>query len=514
MSLFSKISIFSLLFTMAICASLTAIAQVEGDLPEFGITQSEVESHLRFLASDELKGRRTGEPGNDIAALYIAEQFRKYGIKEIEGQVGYFQEVPFVKVLPAAGGELIWEETNFEHGDNLMIMGGPAKQLESMAVFAEHGLVDEETGRDDYKNVDAKGKIVVVLSGTGGEFSPQETFEAMRNKRKIAAEKGALALIEIHSIPIPWPFFKRYFGRESIALDEQKGDDSSVESLVYGWVSQDKSGLLEALKAKKAKVKLKLSSKGRQLIPFISRNVVGWIEGTDPELKKEYVLLSAHFDHVGTGKSGGGAYTPEDSIFNGARDNAFGTTAMMMAARSLAAVPPKRSVILVGFTAEELGLLGSKYYADNPAIPLRFTVGSLNTDGAGYTDTDKMVFVGKDRVDMKIDIVAAGAKFGLTVINDPVPEQNLFERSDNASLAKKGVPAPALGPGFTVFDKEMMKYYHQVGDNPDTIDFEYLLRFAQAFASISRLLANESQRPEWLPGDRYEEASKKLYGTE
>ena len=190
----------------------------------------------------------------------------------------------------------------------------------------------------------------------------------------------------------------------------------------------------------------------------------------------------------------------------------MGVVALLSAAKALAEQPPRRSVLVLAVTGEELGLLGSQYYAEHPLIPLEKTIFNLNTDGAGYNDVSYVSAIGFGRTHTD-DMIEAGANvFGLDVFPNPAPEQGLFDRSDNVSFAAKGVPAICLSPGMTTFDEEIGKYYHQVTDNPETIDFDYLLKYSQAFARIARLVADDTDRPKWVEGDKYEEAGKKLYG--
>jgi Zn-dependent M28 family amino/carboxypeptidase len=214
---------------------------------------------------------------------------------------------------------------------------------------------------------------------------------------------------------------------------------------------------------------------------------------------------------VGVGKQGGGAYSARDSIFNGARDNAMGTVAVLAAAEALAQAPPKRSIIFLPVTGEEVGLLGSRYYADNPVIPLDKVIFNFNVDTGGYNNTKVVGIVGHGRTGTD-DILDAGLKpFGLMVKANPAPEQGLFDRSDNVAFARKGVPCLTFTPGFDEFDEEIMKYYHQVADNPDTIDYEYLHKFCQAYAHSARLLADREEKPFWVKGDKYYEAGMNLY---
>lgn len=483
-------------------------------LPEFTVNANEVEAQLRFLASDQLRGRRTGSEGNNVAAAYIASHLAAYGYQTAPGAVGYFQPVPFVATQPPASSTLSIHKTDYTFMQDYLIMGGDAANLSTTAVFAGHGWVDQEQGIDDYAGLDVRGKVVFVISGRPDVSDPMSVFNAMPVKQQLAKERGAAALIELYRLSFPWDFFKRYFGGETLRIATDQGSAGAGNNLVYGWM-KDIAGTEPFQRMKDGKkVKVSLSSSGFVRREVASQNVIGVLPGSDPQLRDEYVLLTAHYDHVGVGRQGGGAYTAEDSIFNGARDNAMGTVALLTAARSLAQIPPKRSVIILAVTGEEIGLLGSGYYAQHPLISLEKTVFNLNTDGAGYNDTDYISIIGYGRTGTDTQVQAAADAFGLKVYPDPAPEQNLFDRSDNVSFAKVGIPCLTLSPGFTSFDEAIAKYYHQVTDEADSVDMDYLLRYCQSFAFLGRLIADNPQRPLWKSGDKYYEAGKRLYGGE
>lgn len=495
---------------LAFVCFTTAQAQNDSRAPEFDITKADLEAHLRFLASDALQGRRTGEMGNDIAAAYIASQYATYGLKQVEGAQGYYQPVPFEAITPPSMAKIVVEDETYTQGDNLLMMTGNLELTKTKAVFANYGWVDEETGANDYDKLDVEGKLVFVLPGTPEGQDPLTVFNSMSKKRKLAKEKGAVGLIELYRLQFPWQFFLSYFGKESLNLADKMETIKSSPNFVYGWIKEENKETFNAMKDSK-KTKVELSSEGFSRRAVTSNNVIGLLEGTDPELKDEYLLITAHFDHVGTGKNGGSPYTPEDSIFNGARDNAMGTTALLGALQALAEAPPKRSVIFLAVTGEEIGLLGSQYYAENPLIPMEQVIFNLNTDGAGYNDPSYVSIVGFGRTGTDGLVEAASNIFGLDVFPNPAPEQNLFDRSDNVSFAKLGVPALCFSPGLTEFDEEISTYYHQAADNPDSIDFDYLQKFCQALARTARLIADDEDRPFWVEGDKYEEAGKQLY---
>jgi Zn-dependent M28 family amino/carboxypeptidase len=189
----------------------------------------------------------------------------------------------------------------------------------------------------------------------------------------------------------------------------------------------------------------------------------------------------------------------------------MGTAAILHAAAALSKKKPLRSIIFLAVTGEEVGLLGSKYYAENPVIPLNKVIFNLNTDGAGYNSTKHISVIGWGRTGVDSLISQATRKVGLDVFKNPAAEQNLFDRSDNVSFAAKGVPALTFSPGFDAFDEEIAKYYHQVGDEADSVDKAYLLKFSQSLAYLARLIADNQVLPKWVKGDKYEEAGLKLY---
>jgi Zn-dependent M28 family amino/carboxypeptidase len=242
-------------------------------------------------------------------------------------------------------------------------------------------------------------------------------------------------------------------------------------------------------------------------VPVKAKNVVAIIEGTDDKLKQEWITISAHYDHVGVKKSNNNP----DSIYNGARDNAVGTVALLQAAKFFEHNPPKRSVVLLAVTGEEKGLLGSEWYAEHPLIPLNKTVFNFNCDGAGYNDTTIATVIDLNRTNVDALLTKACQAYGLALKGDPAPEQNLYERSDNVNFAVKGIPSVNISPGVKAFDPELFKYYHQPADEVGSLNMHYLEKFFRAFVYASYLLASDPIRPSWKQGDKFEEAGKRLY---
>ena len=479
------------------------------ELPEYHITPTALKGQLHFFASDFLKGRDTGSPELNIAAEYLASHLKGYGFSHAPGLDSYFQPVNFKRTSPPEEASLTINKTDYLNREDFLLLSGDANAFEGIdAVFAGHGWKDAEAGTDDYEGLDVKGKIVFVLPGPPDNNSPQAVFQAMAQKRQWAAEQGAVALIELYRLAFPWNFFVRYFGGSSLVMDPGNAGMSD-NALLYGWVREktDVSNIKDLQEGKTTTVSLR--SSGFSEIPLPSQNVIGVIEGTDPELKNEYLMLTAHYDHVG--------FVPMeeaidgDYIKNGARDNGMGSIALLNAARVISEAPLKRSVVVMWVTGEEKGLLGSQYYAENPLIPLDKTIFNLNTDGAGYNSKEYVSIFGFGRTGTDEQVTKAVNAVGLKVFPDPAPEQNLFDRSDNVSFAIKGVPAMTFSPGLISFDAEINKYYHQVTDNPESVDYDYMLQYVQSFIFLTQLIGNDTDRPTWIEGDKYFDAGQSLY---
>lgn len=474
---------------------------------KFELDKEELEQHIRFLASDELQGRYTGSPGNRVAARYIAEYLRAQGCEPVEGADGYFQNIPFESVSPPSTASLQIGDTSYELGKDFFLSNGGAATLEGKAIFAEHGWIDEKAGVDHFEGLALEGKVVYVWSGKPGSRDPQEAFAASQLKRKWAAERGAAALIEVYRLPFPWQFLLNYLNRENLVIADP---DNAAANLVYGMVNEKSDEVFENMNKGKGML-TSLETSGVNKISRQSSNVAAVLPGSDPDLKEEYMVVTAHYDHVGVGKQGGGFPFGQDSIFNGARDNAIGVASLMLTAKALAKDPPKRSVLFLALTAEEQGLIGSSYFVKHPLIPLNKIVFNFNTDGAGYNDTSLVAVMGYDRTGVAGLIDQGAEAVGLQVVADPAPEQGLFDRSDNVSFARKGIPALSYSPGFKAFDQALMKNYHQVSDEAATLDYDYLYKYCEAFIRTARLIADHPDRPFWVSGDKYEKAGKSLY---
>lgn len=475
--------------------SLFAFGQTDQELADQSVNQGIIKSHIGFLASDELKGRDTPSEGLKIAAKYIESRFVEYGVKMAPGMDSYFQPVPMKKVTPPSTGAIKIGSTELMLNDDFVLMDGSTSVFDQPFFFAEYGLPG------DLKEEDIKGKIVIAICGDGESQNPQQWFSLASEKRKKVKELGGIGLIELYnSAQLPWNFLVRYLSQEQTVLDE--GDEDGA-SMAHVWLNRSADDL-EFLETKKpASIVIAEPNIER----FNSQNVVGYIEGSDKKLKEEFVVYSAHYDHVGIGQADANG----DSIYNGSRDNAVGTVTVLTAAQNLAKNPTKRSGLFVLFTGEEKGLLGSKAFVDNTPIDLNKMVYCFNSDNGGYNDTSKATIIGLTRTTAEEMIIEACMAFGLEAIEDPAEEQGLFDRSDNVRFAAKGIPAPTFSMGFTAFDDEITKYYHQAGDNPNTLDYVYLEKFFKSYVYACRLIGNAKKAPFWVKGDKYYDSGTELY---
>lgn len=475
---------------------------------EWLLTKTELSTHLRFLASDELGGRVTGTAGNDTAARYIAEQFRAFGLKSPEGVEDYLQKVPMKRVSPPTEVSIALFGTSLEVGSNALLLSGSNAKIDAAAVDAGYGL-DEPQKEGDSVVPDLEGKVAVVKFGSPDDA---QGFRAIRQKTRLLTQRGAVAIVELYSGG-QWGMFQRFLGRERVALDDADSPSDSGGEGIPHFLAMDNEGNLSSELAAGKHLTAVIDVAPNKEERFQSQNVIGLIEGSDPDLKGEWIILSAHFDHVAGGPRSGNS--DEDHIYNGARDNGMGTVALIAAAKTLAQNRPARSIALAAWTGEEMGLLGSRYYAEHPVIPLKSTVFNLNSDGAGYEDTSIATVLGLDRTSAAADIKAACEQVGLTAVGGGPEIQQLFRQSDNVAFAQKGVPAPTFSPGFHSLGEKMRQYYHTPADEVDeNFDFDYFLKYTRAFIIAARKIADGPNRPAWTPGDEFEDAGKKLYGTE
>jgi hypothetical protein len=487
-------------------------------------------SHVAFLADDALEGRNTGSPGHRKAAEYVAREFAKLGLRPA-GTDGFFQpvelksrtidEARFGLALVRDGGE-----EPLELGEDALISlrGDPAPYLEAPLVFAGYGVSIPEAGHDDYKGLDARGKVVVYLRGAPpGVPGPLAAHAQSEGERSEALRKaGAIGVVAIPNprhMDIPWErlTLARFLPAMTLAdpsLDDSRGMKASV---FFNPAHADKllagSGhsLIELLRAADAgrplphfeiPAKLRVTVAATQA-DVTSPNVVALCPGSDPALKDEYVVLTAHLDHLGVGKPVNG-----DAIYNGAMDNASGVASLLDVAAILhgSGATPRRSVLFVAVTAEEKGLLGSKFFAHHPTVGRAGIVADLNTDMfLPLYPLKRLTIYGIDESDLGTDAAAVAAAMGITVEPDPEPLRNIFIRSDQYSFIRRGIPSLAFKIGYvmgspeeTTFKAWLRDRYHAPSDDlRQPIDRSAAESFDRLMARLVERVANRDERPRW-----------------
>ncbi|WP_422008339.1 M28 family peptidase [Roseivirga pacifica] len=499
MKILAKLSLASVLIGSLSCGPTNDLEKTKAT-----VSQQTIKDHIYYLASDEMRGRDTGSPEILKAADYLADQLQSYGAKQVPGADGFFQKVPLRKKTPATAGAFSYGGRDFELNKDFIVVDGESGNFNGEVVYLEYGL------ESDYENAEVAGKFVFAKVGDGENTDRRAILQLSREKYELAREKGAAGLVEFYSVPsLPWDNLGRMFNRVGITLDQSANAFSTDPIIPHLWL-KDMDNANQRFMMTRSIKRAELSIEGMTNELTGDKNVLAMVEGTDPELKKEFIMFSAHYDHVGVGAPN----AEGDSIFNGTRDNAIGTVTVLSAAENIAKYPMKRSALFVLYTAEEKGLLGSRYMANNPIIPNNEIVFCWNSDNGGYNDTSISTIVGLERTTAAPFIKEANTAFGLTAIDDPAGEQGLFDRSDNVNFARKGIPAPTYSLGFTAFDEEIMKYYHKQADNPNSVDYDYLEKFFKSYVFASRLIGNAPERPFWVEGDKYYEVGKELYGLD
>jgi hypothetical protein len=484
--------------TLLMCAFIgIASAQTDAEKAAETVDQNNIKGHIYFLADDLLRGRGTGTPENKIAASYLANTLRSYGVQPHPSSNSYFQNFNLVQTAPPT---MLNVAINGETHPHSIAVKAKATTLSGDAVYLGFG------GEEDYKGKDVTGKLIIVKGGTPEAADARAVYGAHKQKQELATKNGAIGLVEMTMLEEDWWSRISHFMGESVQIPDATDTEDAKNDFIHLWVNTT-SEKLGAINTSKLSYKIETDGKKEEILE--TQNVIGVLEGTDPKLKDEYIMYSAHYDHVGIGAPD----AEGDTIYNGARDNAIGTTAVLSMAENIGKHPTNRSAVFIFFTAEEKGLLGSKYYVQHPMFPLKQIVYGFNTDGGGYNNTALATVIGLGRTTAQKHIVAGAAAFGLKAIDDPAPEQGLFDRSDNVSFASVGIPAPTYSTGFDAFDDEINKYYHQPGDEADSLDYDYLLKFYQGYVLSGRLIANDPEKPFWVAGDKYEPAGNVLYGN-
>jgi len=483
-------------------------------------------AHVVYLADDSMRGRQTGSPEHRRAAEYVAEQFKKSGLKPGAG-AGYLQPVQFVsrrvieeKSRLALVRDGVEQPITFGEQAMLNMRVDHAPSVEAPLVFAGHGLVIPEAKHDDLAGVDVKGKVVVLLTGFPSSIPGPlgSHYQSVRWQALRAA--GAVGTLNIQNPvgqDIPWErqIPTRFLPQMAIAdpaFDETAGQQlnatinpAHADKLFTG-SGHTFAEIMALAKAGKPLPRFPLQGSIRSVVsvertPVTSDNVVGILPGTDAKLKDEYLVVTAHLDHLGTDNSQG------DNIYNGAMDNASGIATLIETAAAAAATKGfKRSVAFVAVTAEEKGLLGSRYYALKPTVPARGIVANLNTDMfLPLFPLKSVVAQGLEESDLAADLRGVAAAMGIEALTDPEPERNAFTRSDQYSFIRSGIPALSLKVGFAKNspEHEMVKkwrtdrYHSPRDDIGQPVDKQAAVDFNRVYLRLLEAVANRPTRPSW-----------------
>ena len=493
-------------------------------------------SHVVFLANDAMKGRDTGSPEHRKAAEYVADQFKRAGVQP-GGTKGYFQPVAF------RSRRINEEQSSFAlvnrrrssndvQGEivNDVVLGDdatfsmriePALSVEAPLVFAGYGLQIPEAKHDDLRGLDVKGKIVVLLTG-GPSHIPGPLLAHYQSVRwEYLKKAGAIGVIGIQNPKgqdIPWDRSKLSRFMPALAIADPSLDETLGQQVAITFNPARAEKLFEGSGHTFGEV-LRLSNDGKILprfpLPLRARvkvaitatkvesdNVIGVLPGTDPALKNEYVVISAHLDHVGVGEPING-----DAIYNGAMDNASGIATLLETAAAAAARGGfKRTLVFAAVTAEEKGLLGSRYFASRSSLTGGTVVANLNTDMFLPLFPLKSVVVqGLEESDLANDLKRVSRPLAIEVLSDPEPERNAFIRSDQYSFIRTGVPALSLKVGFVRDSPEHQtvkrwrtERYHAPSDDLDQpIDRQAAEDFGKVYLALVAEVANRPTRPQW-----------------
>jgi len=504
-------------------------------------------AHMAFLADDLLEGRGTGTRGHEIAARYVAAQFESMGLKPAGRDGTYYQQVPLreVTVDPDKCAVRITENGSSQQlkwGDDFLMRGNPVNpdaSVEATVVFVGYGVKTPDGRYDDYAGVDVKGKLVALLSGAPPSLPSelQAHLSSGREKSRTARDHGAVGVILLRSPKgdkaLPWARViigagfpaMRWLGPDGIPSDSfpelkaSVGLSQAASERLFQHASKSwADALRDADTSKPQAFPLPVTVSLREVShhkSITSPNVAAVLPGSDPKLSQEYVVYTAHVDHLGIGRPING-----DSIYNGAADDASGTAALLVIAKAFKSLPhaPARSIMFLAVTAEEKGLLGSDYFAHFPTVPIQSIAADINMDGAS------MFYAFKDIVplgapDSTLDAVVQrnAARLGLKVSPDPEPDQNYFIRADQYSFVRQGVPSVFISEGEEARDPKVngkkfseewiaTRYHAPSDDMNQPMDLDASVQFMQIDFLVGYDVAQEPKRPTWKPGDFFGES--------
>ena len=532
--------------------SLTVLGQQRRSAAGPQISEATLRAHIKFLADDLLEGRGTGAPGGELAAKYIAAQLEALGLKGAGPSGSFFQPVslvgvkadPQTKMLVSKGGT----KQILTFADDFVAFTGAQTErvdVDADLVFVGYGINAPEQRWNDYKGQpdDYRGKILVMLVNDPPATNDEPSlfggkaltyYGRWTYKYEEAARRGAVGAILLHtdeSAGYPWSVVRTSNGSWRFDIERAKNDPTPFLQF-RSWITNEAAKKvinlagqdLDTLRARAAtrdfqpvplgiKAKLDLRSEVKKVA---APNVAGILIGSDPKLRDEYVVYSAHWDHLGIGPPN----RVNDTIYNGALDNATGVASVIAIAEAFAKLPPaqrpRRSSLFLFPTAEEQGLLGAEWYSKHPLVPLDKTAANVNLDSMNVLGpTNDFVPLGAERSTLQAVVEAVAREKRLKVSPDARPEQGSFFRSDHFPFAKVGVPSISLkegndyvgrpkGWGEEQFRAYNTAHYHQPSDEfRDTWDFRGMIQEAEIAMAIGRRIANTDAKPKFNPGDEF-----------
>lgn len=522
------------------------------------ITEDRLLEHITILSDDKFEGRAPGTVGEELTVEYLVGQFQEMGLAPGNPDGSYVQQVPLVGIKSQAKASFTVGGKRFNPRllDDFVAMTRrvvPSVEVkDSELVFVGYGVIAPEYDWDDYKGTDLKGKTIVMLvndpaipdPSNPGQLDP-EVFkgDAMTYygrwtyKYEIAAELGADAAIIVHETGpagYPWEVVRGSWGAENFDIRAEDGNMS--RAAVEGWITTDMARELFAAAGHDFD-ELKAAAIRRDFEPVplngkasfsitntiretLSQNVVARLEGSDPVGKDEYIVYTAHWDHLGKDESLEG-----DQIYNGALDNASGTATLLEMARAYTMLPqpPERSILFLAVTAEEQGLLGAKYYASTPLYPLAKTLANINLDVMNpWGRTKDVVAIGYGNTTLEDILEREAAVQGRVVIPDTEPEKGYFYRSDHFEFAKVGVPALYMDSGIDFVGKPeefgreksadyTARIYHKPADEVDpNWDLSGMVEDTQLLFMVGYRVANGDRYPEWKDGSEFKAVREEM----
>jgi Zn-dependent M28 family amino/carboxypeptidase len=520
-------------------------------LAESSIRGDALLEHVKVLSSDRFEGRAPGTEGERLTVEYLTRAFREAGLAPGSPDGTWTQRVPLVGLTAQRSATLTagGKRMRMRFPDDYVAWSNrfdarvavPPTEM----VFVGYGVVAPEHEWDDYKDVDVRGKVIVMLVNDPAVPDPADPskldprhfggkamtyYGRWTYKYEIATRKGAAAALIVHETgPAGYPYevVAGSWGRENFEIDRADGNRGRVA--IEGWLTEERARKLfelsghsfDALKAAAARrdfrpvaLPAKAGFEVRNAIRRIeSNNVIARLPGSDPVLEDQYVVYTAHWDHLGRDPQLAG-----DTIYNGALDNATGTAGLLELARAFARLPapPRRSILFLAVTAEERGLLGSRWYAERPLYPLTRTVAAINMDGLNpWGLTRDVVVVGKGQSTLEDVLQREVQRQGRELVPDPSPERGSYYRSDHFEFAKAGVPALYAGRGVQYLglppeygrqkvDEYVARDYHKVSDEvkPDW-DLGGAVQDLQLLLRVGLAVAEDADYPQWKPGSEF-----------